>query len=656
MKKLFILLLLLPCFAGAQTFLVSPDGNIPHDSLTMYVTPTQLADSLAGSGGGTDTNALTTNTPMSSTLDTVQRNGVNSALHLSTVGMKMLSNGIGMVYDTAASFRLSNETLSTIGTPEQVSPFLLIEGTGLGGVTSKRLRYGIYTDPAAAGTDPTGDLVFFSQVNNDPISIGMYLNSSKTLTVDSNIIITDGQFKTTGTIAQNIGNWYGIENDNGFTSTGASIFSGYSYHGAINQGGGGSGITRGIYVNAGLTSPADYRAIETTNTLGKSIVTGSAPSTFGGNVTFPTFTLGATAITATGTELNYLSGVTSGIQSQLNAKQSTITFGTGVQAALGVNIGSAGAPVLFNGAGGTPSSMTGTNITGIPQSGVTNLASDLALKAPLASAPLTGTTTATNTTDVTLGAESALRIGGAANSTNMTGGEYSTGTAWQSRNNGAVASMFLNPFGGDLRYGDASVTGGRLFMISNPSAGTGSFAGWEVRNGTTNSGEALVGYTLGTAFTTSGMNVQDAGVLRTGTSLSGGLSIGTQAAADMRFYSNNTLRFTVAASGHTHFANRLEETQATVASANNLTLTTANHFLITGTTQINAITTTDWQAGAVISLQFQGILTVKNNTAGGGGTAVLRLSGAADFVTSALDTLTLKYDGTQWVELARSNN
>lgn len=49
-----------------------------------------------------------------------------------------------------------------------------------------------------------------------------------------------------------------------------------------------------------------------------------------------------------------------------NAKQAAITFGTGVQAAIGVNIGSAGAPVLFNGAGGTPSSFTLTNATGLP--------------------------------------------------------------------------------------------------------------------------------------------------------------------------------------------------------------------------------------------------------------------------------------------------
>ncbi len=51
--------------------------------------------------------------------------------------------------------------------------------------------------------------------------------------------------------------------------------------------------------------------------------------------------------------------------STFNAKQSTITFGTGVQTALGVNIGSAGAPVLFNGAGGTPSSLALANATGL---------------------------------------------------------------------------------------------------------------------------------------------------------------------------------------------------------------------------------------------------------------------------------------------------
>ena len=92
-----------------------------------------------------------------------------------------------------------------------------------------------------------------------------------------------------------------------------------------------------------------------------------ASPTFTGTVTIPSpFTLGATSVLTSGAELNFVDGVTSNIQTQLDAKQATITFGTGVQTALGVNIGSAGAPILFNGAAGTPSSITLTNANGFP--------------------------------------------------------------------------------------------------------------------------------------------------------------------------------------------------------------------------------------------------------------------------------------------------
>lgn len=43
-----------------------------------------------------------------------------------------------------------------------------------------------------------------------------------------------------------------------------------------------------------------------------------------------------------------------------------VTPGTGIATALAVNIGSAGAPMLYNGAGGTPSAMVATNVTGLP--------------------------------------------------------------------------------------------------------------------------------------------------------------------------------------------------------------------------------------------------------------------------------------------------
>ena len=57
------------------------------------------------------------------------------------------------------------------------------------------------------------------------------------------------------------------------------------------------------------------------------------------------------------------------------AAYSTTTTGTGVLTALGINVGSAGAFVTFNGAGGTPSAITLTNGTGLPISGITGLGS-----------------------------------------------------------------------------------------------------------------------------------------------------------------------------------------------------------------------------------------------------------------------------------------
>ena len=98
-------------------------------------------------------------------------------------------------------------------------------------------------------------------------------------------------------------------------------------------------------------------------------------------------------------------------------------------------------------------------------------------------------------------------------------------------------------------------------------------------------------------------------------------------------------------------------TGADVASANDLTLgNDGNVFTITGTTQINAITTTNWQAGSEIILIFNASVTVKNNTAGGANTAVMLLAGGADFSATANDVLKLVYNGTSWFEVSRSVN
>ena len=85
---------------------------------------------------------------------------------------------------------------------------------------------------------------------------------------------------------------------------------------------------------------------------------GPAPGGGGGS---SSLTVGTTAVSGGGASC-LLIGSTA-----LSCK----TAGTGVLTALGVNIGSAGAPVLFNGAGGTPSSLTLTNATGLAIAGTT---------------------------------------------------------------------------------------------------------------------------------------------------------------------------------------------------------------------------------------------------------------------------------------------
>lgn len=93
---------------------------------------------------------------------------------------------------------------------------------------------------------------------------------------------------------------------------------------------------------------------------------------------------------------------------------------------------------------------------------------------------------------------------------------------------------------------------------------------------------------------------------------------------------------------------------ADITAANDLTLGgDGNMFTITGNTQINALTSTNWQAGSEITLIFTGTPTVKHNTSGGAGTAVLLLSGGVDYTAAADDVMQLVYDGTSWHETYR---
>jgi len=99
------------------------------------------------------------------------------------------------------------------------------------------------------------------------------------------------------------------------------------------------------------------------------------------------------------------------------------------------------------------------------------------------------------------------------------------------------------------------------------------------------------------------------------------------------------------------FYKRVQGTMGSdVTSASTLTLGDGNFFQITGTTTINYITTTNWKKGSIVYLIFVNGLTINHNTSSPpANTASILISGNANIVFSAGSTITLIYDGDNWI-------
>lgn len=169
-------------------------------------------------------------------------------------------------------------------------------------------------------------------------------NLNRTLTVSPSMpffSFTWGNTSLTG-VAVNLG---GGQSFSG--SSGMQAFSGIG--GTVNQSGtaGYRGQWIAIYEQAtgsGNSYLADYGTTTAAN------YTGTYNRRFSVNTSGTIFSNSLTASTL--------------LSSDASKNIVSTTTGTGVLAALGVNIGSAGSPVLFNGALGTPSSGVATNLTG----------------------------------------------------------------------------------------------------------------------------------------------------------------------------------------------------------------------------------------------------------------------------------------------------
>jgi hypothetical protein len=97
----------------------------------------------------------------------------------------------------------------------------------------------------------------------------------------------------------------------------------------------------------------------------------------------------------------------------------------------------------------------------------------------------------------------------------------------------------------------------------------------------------------------------------------------------------------------------------TVSASANLVLGKGNISKVnTAVATVNLIDSLGWVAGSVAILEFTGAITLKHNYTANGQYKSIIFKDGADFVTSSLATVVLKYDGTSWYEIfnARSSH
>lgn len=200
---------------------------------------------------------------------------------------------------------------------------------------------------------------------------------------------------------------------------------------------------------------------------------------------------GTTVKPTTAAAHNFANGIsTAGAISYAQPAVADLTgFGTGVAAALAVNIGSAGAPVLFNGALGTPSSGTATSLTGLPIStGLTGAGSGvlaaLAVNVSTAGSVVVnggalGTPSAGVATNLT-GTAAGLTAGHVTTNANLTGDVTSVGnaTTLAAGNAGNLNSGTLLAARMPALTGDATTVAGAVAVTVTKINGVDQTAAW----------------------------------------------------------------------------------------------------------------------------------------------------------------------------------
>lgn len=356
-------------------------SNIPNAALVnSSVTYNGVNVALGGSGTitATATNALTIGTGLTGT-------SYNGSTAVTIAIDSTVATLTGNQTLTTKTMSGSNNTFTNIGNASLVNSSLTVGTTNIAlGATS--LTLGGLTSVAVT-QDPTSDLQLATKQYVDNIAQGLDPKASCVYSTTGNIALS-------GLATQAGGEWPSslsggerilVKNQSAQAENGIYVSSAGSWARASDMDNWSEVPSSFVFIEEGATL-ADTGWVTTANQGGTIGITAMPWVQFSGAGTFTAgtgLTLSGTQFSITNTAVvagSYGSATQVGTfsvnaQGQLTAAANTTVtpavgsitgLGTGVATALAVNTGSAGAFVLFDGALGTPSSGTLTNVTGLP--------------------------------------------------------------------------------------------------------------------------------------------------------------------------------------------------------------------------------------------------------------------------------------------------